>query len=287
LDATIELAHRLGITTLNDRERYGLSLVLGGGEVKLLDMTSAFSVFANDGIRNPARSIMRITDSSGKTYEEGKLDPQRVLDEQIARKIDSILSDNAARTPIFGPHSALILDNGKMVAAKTGTTQEFRDAWTVGFTPSLAVGVWAGNNDNRPMKSGADGVFVAAPIWKDYMQQMLAEKPNEQFIAYDRKNPGAMVAGAAVEKKVTYYNIHSGDKVSAEKVHKMDPEKVKEKIREKVEYVPIKGSDGNASLDGAMSMALPAPSDPMYAKWGGISPGSLLSFPLGTVPSGM
>ena len=173
IDGTIDLAHRMGITTLNDRSRYGLSLVLGGGEVKLLDMASAFSVFANDGIRNPAQSIISIIDSIGKIYQQEELNPQRVLDEQVARKINSILSDNSARAPVFGSNSPLIL-KGKTVAAKTGTTSEFRDAWTIGYAPSIAVGVWAGNNDNRPMKAGSDGVYVAAPIWNDFIKQALA-----------------------------------------------------------------------------------------------------------------
>lgn len=184
IDETIELAKRLGITTLNEPKRYGLSLVIGGGEITLLDGTAAFSVFANDGLKNPSQSIRKIIDSRGNTYVGREEKNQRVLDPQVARKINSILSDNGARTPIFGPNNLLHIE-GKMVAAKTGTTQEFRDAWTIGYSPEIAVGVWAGNNDNTPMAPGADGSYVAAPIWNKFMRAALADVPASQFVAYD------------------------------------------------------------------------------------------------------
>jgi len=262
IDGTLELAHRMGISTLNDRKRYGLSLVLGGGEVKLLDMTSAFSVFATEGIRNPAQDVVKIVDHLGKTVEQSQLDSRQVLDTQVARKINSILSDNKARTPIFGSRSPLILDDGRPVAAKTGTTQEFRDAWTVGYTPSLVVGVWAGNNDNSPMKSGADGVFVAAPIWKDYMQKVLGSSPKENFIAYDPQSGGALDQAQEMLAVVTYYNEKSGKKISAEKASKTD----QSKVRQKIEYIPATAV-GEKSSKNSFSIAMPAPSDPMYARW--------------------
>ena len=247
IDGTLDLAHRMGITTLNDRKRYGLSLVLGGGEVKLLDMAGAFSVFATEGVRNPVRAILKITDRSGKIFQDEKLNSTRVMDVQIARKISSILSDNVARTPIFGPKSPLILDD-RVVAAKTGTTSEFRDAWTMGYTPSIAVGVWAGNNDNRPMKAGADGVFVAAPIWHDFMERALSGTPAETFVAYDSYNQKDMkfasIDGAnQMQVKITYYNNKTGKKISEEKAKKIDPKKVDKKI----EYIPIENGS-NISL---------------------------------------
>lgn len=262
VDNAIDMAHRMGITTLNDRKRYGLSLVLGGGEVKLLDMTSAFSVFATEGVRNPAQAIIKIVNTSGRIYEQEKNNSERVLDTQIARKINSILSDNAARTPIFGPHSPLVLE-GKTVAAKTGTTSEFRDAWTVGYTPSIAVGVWAGNNDNHPMHAGADGVFVAAPIWHDFMQQILANKPDETFTAYETYD-GKKTAAAKVVEKVTYYNNKTGKKISEEKARKTDPKKVDRRV----EYITIGESDvaGTDNTDFS-SIALPNPTDPMFKQW--------------------
>ena len=266
IDATINLAHQMGITTLNDRARYGLSLVLGGGEVKLVDMASAYSVFATDGVRNPVQSVIKITDSSGKIIQQEQLDPQRVLDVQVARKINSILSDNKARTPIFGAHSPMVID-GKTVAAKTGTTSQYRDAWTIGYTPSIAVGVWAGNNDNHPMKDGADGVFVAAPIWHDYMTQILASQPDEQFIAYDTEpQTNNASQNAAMTTVITYFNNKTGKQISEKKASKMDPSKVDQHVQ----YVPVDPSNGsNISSSGAINIAMPSPSDPMYKRWAG------------------
>jgi 1A family penicillin-binding protein len=184
LDSAIDMAHRLGITTLNERNRYGLSLAIGGAEVKLLDMASAFSVFAADGKKNEQHSILEIIDNNGESYFNKKQGEQ-VIDVEIARKINSILSDNNARSAIFGTRNPLYIP-GRSVAAKTGTSQEFRDAWTVGYTPSIVVGVWAGNNDSTSMKAGSDGVFVAAPIWRSFMDAILSRYPDESFIDYQR-----------------------------------------------------------------------------------------------------
>ncbi|MFA5961483.1 MAG: transglycosylase domain-containing protein [Parcubacteria group bacterium] len=182
IDSAIDMAHRLGITTLNDRNRYGLSLAIGGAEVKLVDMVGVFGVFATEGKKYPLHSILEIVDNNGQSYFD-KAQSKQVIDVEVARKIDSILSDNDARSATFGARSPLFIP-GRTVAAKTGTSQDFRDAWTVGFTPSIAVGVWAGNNDSRPMHAGADGVFVAAPIWRSFMDLVLSRYPNEGFTAY-------------------------------------------------------------------------------------------------------
>jgi 1A family penicillin-binding protein len=260
IDGSIDLAHRMGITTLNDRKRYGLSLVLGGGEVKLVDMASAFSVFATDGIKNPVRSVLKIADSNGIVFEQ-KQNSQRVLDEQVARKINSILSDNVARSPVFGSRSPLILD-GKTVAAKTGTTSEFRDAWTVGYTPSLAVGVWAGNNDNSPMKDESDGVFVAAPIWHDYMTKVLSSKANENFIPYDVSMQSNSINNNGMSAVINYYLKKSGRQISAEKALKAD----QSRIEKRIEYVSA-DLMGGASMQNQIQIAMPAMSDPMFARW--------------------
>lgn len=227
---TIDLAHRLGISTLNDRGRYGLALVLGGGEVKLSDLTAAFSVFATEGIRHPATRILHITDAGGNTVERFTDSPERVLDIQVARKINSILSDNASRSFIFGSNSPLIIP-GWTVAAKTGTTQEFRDAWTIGYTPSLTAGVWAGNNDNRPMAAGADGVFVAAPIWHDFMRNALTLKriPDQSFTPYDPvTSDKPLLTGKpdSEDGSVRYFRRSTGKEVSAEKFLTLGEEKI-------------------------------------------------------------
>ncbi|MFA7319718.1 MAG: transglycosylase domain-containing protein, partial [Parcubacteria group bacterium] len=233
LPDAIDMAHRLGITTLNDPHRYGLSLVIGGGEVTLLDETSAFSVFANDGKRNPIDPILEITDSQGKILYKNEAQDLPVLDPQVARKINSILSDNQARTPTFGPNSPLFLPT-RTVAAKTGTTQEFRDAWTVGYTPDIAVGVWAGNNDNHPMRAGADGVFVAAPIWNRFISQALASYPDETFLAYDRSATAPPTEQESTStgfvQKVFYYKIASGKKISETKAQKLGADKVRKEV---------------------------------------------------------
>jgi len=183
IDSAIDMAHRLGITTFNERKRYGLSLAIGGAEVRPIDLTLAFSVFANDGRKNSSRSISEIADADGKRDIE-KEENKQVIDVEVARKINSILSDNGARTDIFGANSPLFVP-GKSVAAKTGTTQEFRDAWTVGYTPDIAVGVWCGNNDGHPMLSGSDGVFVAAPIWRKFINNLPQKYFSSSFMAYE------------------------------------------------------------------------------------------------------
>ena len=237
VQATIDLAHRLGITTLNDINRYGLSLVLGGGEVKLLDETAGYAVFANDGRKNSPTSILRVTDSQGKNLYTSTAANTPVLDPQIARKIDSILSDNEARIPIFGPRNKLFIP-GKIVAAKTGTTSEFKDAWTVGFTPYIATGVWVGNNNNRPMRAGADGSYVAAPIWNKFMSQALNDYPVEPFIAYEKsedKNKTADNVNTNIIEKITYIKKASGKKISEKKAKKMNADKLEVRI----EYIQV------------------------------------------------
>jgi 1A family penicillin-binding protein len=195
VDDVLELARRMGITTLTDTKNYGLSLALGGGAINLLEGTSAFSIFANDGVRNKPVSIRKITDSRGVVGYEFEPNMTRVIDAQIARKINSILSDNQARTPIFGPSSALYIA-GANVAAKTGTNQDYRDGWTIGYTPGLATGVWIGNNDNSSMAPGADGSYVAAPIWRSFMVRFMNKFSVEKFVDYDKKDlPKKLVFG--------------------------------------------------------------------------------------------
>ena len=177
---TIATAKEMGITTLTDPRRYGLSLVLGGAEVTLLEMTSAFGAFGQDGILHPKTSILRIENASGVILEEKKDVAIPVIDTQVARIMNNVLSDNDARVPIFSPHSSLYFPDRK-VAAKTGTTQDYHDAWTIGYTPSIVTGVWVGNNDNTPMNKNALSVMVAAPIWHAMMESALSSIPPEDF----------------------------------------------------------------------------------------------------------
>jgi len=178
LGDSLKTAEDMGISTLTDIGRYGLTLVIGGGEVSLLDMTSAYGVFANNGVRSPYTGILKIEDSTGKILEEYTPNTREVLPKNTALTISDILSDEKARVPTFGSHGVLYIPN-RDVAAKTGTTNNNKDAWTIGYTPSIVVGVWAGNNDNTPMKKG--GAAVAGPIWNKFMNEALKTLPNEKF----------------------------------------------------------------------------------------------------------
>lgn len=180
---SIKLAHDLGITTLNDPTRYGLSLVIGGGETTLLDMTSAYGVFANNGIKEPYTGVLSIEDSLNNIIEKYQNKSYKILEPNTTRILSEILSDNQARTPTFGSNSVLSIPNHE-VAVKTGTTNDNKDAWTIGYTPSVSVGVWVGNNDNIPMKKG--GVSLAGPIWNEIMIEVLKNLPNELF---DKPDP--------------------------------------------------------------------------------------------------
>lgn len=180
VDRVAALAKKLGYTTLGDTDRFGLSLVLGGGEVKLLEHTNAYGAFAREGLINEPSYILKVEDRNGKILEEFKNTETRVFDSNIARQINFVLSDNNERSYIFGASNFLTLGN-RPVAAKTGTTNNNRDAWTIGYTPSLVTGVWVGNNNNTEMKAGADGSVVAAPIWNEYMRRVLGNENIETF----------------------------------------------------------------------------------------------------------
>jgi len=163
---TLKLAADMGLSTLNDPDRYGLTLVLGGGEVRLLDMTHAYGVFANEGVKATPRTVLRIEDSRGLIIEENPVETSRVIDRNVALMISDVLSDNVARTPLWGANS-LVNFPGRAVASKTGSTNNLRDAWLMGYSPSLSVGVWVGNNDNSPMGGGLSGLIVT-PMWREF-----------------------------------------------------------------------------------------------------------------------
>lgn len=188
----LEQGYRMGITTWEPSEEnvnsVGLSLVLGGREVRLLDLTSAFGVLANKGEQLDPVSILKVEDAKGKTlfeFKKGDGSPReagrKVVDEGIAFIISDILSDNGARTAAFGANSYLNIA-GKTVAVKTGTTDQKRDNWTIGYTSSVVVGVWVGNNDNSPLDPKiASGVTGASPVWAAITKEVLKDKPNEPF----------------------------------------------------------------------------------------------------------
>jgi 1A family penicillin-binding protein len=185
-------AFELGLTTLEPTpdllRRIGLSVTLGGGEVKLLDLTTAYSAFANTGLHFDSVAILKVTDKDGQVLDEHKIsEGKRVLTEEQAFLISHILSDNAARLLTFGERSLLFFAD-KVIAVKTGTTNDRRDNWAIGWTPQVIVGVWVGNNDNSPMKQVTSGVSGASPIWRRIILTALENHPETGF-----KTPGDIV----------------------------------------------------------------------------------------------
>jgi len=179
VESMMATASAMGITTFTDPQRYGLSLTLGGGEVTMLDMATAFGVFANKGYRVDLNPILEIKDSEGKEIEKknssSPIFGKRVLPEEVAFIISDILSDNNARAQAFGTSSELVI-KGHFVSVKTGTTNDFRDNWTIGYTPNFLAVSWVGNNDNSPMSSVVSGLSGASPIWNEIMSYVLKDK---------------------------------------------------------------------------------------------------------------
>lgn len=183
----MDQAKKLGITTLTDSaENYGLPLALGSGQANLIELTNAYAAFANKGKLSTVQTILSIRDKSDKLIYASEVKSTSAISEQTAYIMSSILSDNNARAATFG--NSLTLSGGRPAAVKTGTTENYRDAWTVGYTPSLAVGVWIGNNDNSAMSSVA-GSSGSGPIWKQFMQQALLGTDFEEF-----EQPSGVVA---------------------------------------------------------------------------------------------
>ncbi|MFA6530033.1 MAG: penicillin-binding protein [Patescibacteria group bacterium] len=209
INNVIDLAENLGYSTLYPRSRFGLSLVLGGAEVKLLEHVNAYSAFARDGQISPIVSILKVEDKNGNILEEYQPSEKKVMNSKVVRMINSILSDNAARTYVFGAKNFLTLGD-RPVAAKTGTTNDFHDAWTIGYTPSLVAGVWVGNSDNKAMKGKADGSVLAAPIWHDFMAKVLGNTPAETFKVPDDFKTGKPILDGAIPTETFPVDITTG-----------------------------------------------------------------------------
>ncbi len=190
LDNFIEFAKEMGITTFTNPDNYGLSLTLGGGEVRPYDMAVAFGVFANQGIKQPLISITKVEDWKGKVLDEidlEELEGDRVLESDVTFLISHILHDNNARIPAFGESSYLNVSGHPEVSVKTGTTNDRRDNWTIGYTSQALVVTWVGNNDNTPMGGAVSGVSGASPIWNKIMRETL-NKAGGGF--YDEEEQG-------------------------------------------------------------------------------------------------
>ncbi len=218
-------AKDMGITTFDrNTDEYGLSLALGAGEVKMVDMANAFSVLANNGQKHDQVYWLKITDPSGKTIDDNTGDnnkSKQVLDPQITSEITSIMTDNAARCSLgaFSCNNPLTLPN-RPVAAKTGTSEDYKDAWTMGYTPSIVTAVWAGNNDNKPMTQAAS--IVSAPIWNKFMRAVTDNTPVEQFVQDPRlkqvtldantgKTPTATSKKTRTDIFSSWYNLSKAD----------------------------------------------------------------------------
>lgn len=214
LDNTLKTSRDFGITTLTERSRYGLSLVLGGGEVTLLELVGAYSVFAQEGIKRQQTLVLNIADSKGEILETYQDNAAQVMDPQYPRLINDILSDTQARSPLFKNSLYLTTFSGHEVAMKTGTTNDYRDAWTIGYTPDLVVGVWAGNNNNEPMEKQGSSILAAVPMWNAFLKEALKNRP---LVTFNKPEPilgqkailrGSHVVNYKIDGR-TYPQIHN------------------------------------------------------------------------------
>jgi membrane peptidoglycan carboxypeptidase len=192
VDNFINFAKQMGLTTITDPKDYGLSATLGGLLVRPYDMAIAFGVFANQGIEQPLTAITKVTDWKGNTLEEHdpkktELSGARLLDPSVTFLVSHTLLDNNARSAAFGTSSYLNVKGHPEVSVKTGTTNDRRDNWTIGYTADAVVVTWVGNNDNTPMSGAVSGISGASPIWNKIMKATLdkAEKG-----AYDKNEDG-------------------------------------------------------------------------------------------------
>ncbi|MDZ4231250.1 MAG: transglycosylase domain-containing protein [Patescibacteria group bacterium] len=215
LERTMDNALKFGIKTFDDPNRFGLSLVLGGGEVRMIEMISAYSVLATEGTYHEPAFILRVEDSKGKVLEEYKDEGIRVVDVQYPRLVNDILSDVGLRSGLFTASLPLTQVPGYQVALKTGTTNDYVDAWTFGYTPNLVAGVWAGNNNRLPLGQEGSSLLAAIPMWHDFMSQALPELPVEYF---NRPDPAVgshpTLNGQLIEGEyhsILYYLGRQGD----------------------------------------------------------------------------
>lgn len=212
LNSAIKTLNNFGLTTLTDPNSYGLSLVLGGGAVKLIDLVKAYSVLADDGIKHDQSMILKVQDSNGNILESYTDNNVRVFDSQSVRLINNILSDANARQPLYHNSLQLTVFPGYQVALKTGTSNDYRDTWAMGYTPSLVAGVWAGNNNNSPLQRNGSSILAAVPIWHEFMNLALQSSTPQLFPDPAPVNPtkplldGQYIINGQVHSELYYIN---------------------------------------------------------------------------------
>jgi membrane peptidoglycan carboxypeptidase len=180
--SSIGLAQSVGLTTLDEPDKYGLALVLGGGAVHLVDLARAYSVLSQDGVLREQSMVLEVRDKNKNVLEQYRDQEKQIVDANYARVVTDILSDANARAGLFHSSLGLTIFPGYDVALKTGTSNDYRDAWTMGYTPSLVVGVWAGNNDNTPMHRQGSSILAAVPMWNAFMKEAIKTQPPQSFI---------------------------------------------------------------------------------------------------------
>lgn len=226
VENALDFAERLHYTTFEDRSDFGLAIVLGGAEVKLLDHVAAYATFASDGVYHEPRAVLKVQSAGGDVLKEVKdlenPEGEKVLEPNITRMISNVLSDNNARTYAFGAYNLLTIP-GRQVATKTGTTNDYKDAWTVGYTPNLVAGVWTGNTGGQAMARGAGGSTVAAPIWNEFMRLALQNYPQEYFTEPQITKTGIPVLDGEIPSQKVIIDTSSG-KLATE----LTPERFKE-----------------------------------------------------------
>lgn len=259
VDEALNMAENLGYTTLADRSRFGLSLVLGGAEVTLLEHTASYATFAREGEYHPPSGVLRVEEKSGDVLEEWHDNPRVAVDKEPVRALNDILSDSGARAPTF----SRLTFSDRPVAVKTGTTNSFHDAWTMGYTPSVATGVWVGNNDNTEMNRGADGSVIAAPIWKAYMENVLKGTPVENFKKSNITAATEILGGKMDGTKKVKVDSVTGERISDECLSTYPPQYIGEKEYKETHTIlhylnrnDPKGSPPENPRD-----------DPMYEAW--------------------
>ena len=213
-DDVLKTVHDLGIGTLKERWRYGLSLVLGGGEVRLVDLVNAYASLSQEGVRHNQVSVLKVEKNDGEVLEEFADKSERVFDAEYVRMINEILSDKDLRRPLFQNSLSLTAFPDRDVALKTGTTNDYRDAWALGYSPNLVLGVWAGNNDNAPMQRRAGSILAAVPIWHAFLEKALQKYPLEIF---EKPSPYSLPKRPMLNGEVFFSPVVGG--VSLPQIH--------------------------------------------------------------------